>query len=189
MFETATTPCPTPKTNQNLRTLTYTHIRRHLGQHPTRQPPQDESTKSANPHPYTWSYLEGKNMWPRTPTPSLSPIRMLKWKSIKLVGQTQEKKLAQNSVSPNNCCLIPNQPHEYQLPRLPVFGFHPFQTAAWKHHAVLAPAAPIQRRPLCAEVSPQSRPPWHSKLLKIGWKISSLVGKTPLSSGGLPAEP
>ena len=49
-----------PKTNpKNPCTLTHTHhqlnVRRHLGRHPARQPPQNESNKSVNLHPYTWS--------------------------------------------------------------------------------------------------------------------------------------
>ena len=34
---------------------TPTHTRRHLQWHPVWQPPRNESTKSANPHPPTWS--------------------------------------------------------------------------------------------------------------------------------------
>ena len=35
-----------PKTNQNLRTLTHSHIRRHLGRHPARQHPPKTNPKN-----------------------------------------------------------------------------------------------------------------------------------------------
>ena len=64
-----TYPTAPPKTNQNLRTLTHTHTHIQTTPCPT-GPPQTESKKSANPHPYTWSknpyrssYLGKKKTW------------------------------------------------------------------------------------------------------------------------------
>ncbi len=41
--------------NENIIDDTLPDSPRHLGRHPARQPPQNQSKKSATPHPYTWS--------------------------------------------------------------------------------------------------------------------------------------
>ena len=75
------------------------------------------------------------------------------------------------------------------LPRLPVFGFHPFSNGRFEHR--VCPTGPFWRllRPskgsrFVQRCHPSLAPPWHGKLLKIGWKMS-----TPLFFRGLSSEP
>lgn len=113
---------------------------------------------------------------------------MLKWKSIKLVGQTQEQKAHPKQCLPEQ--LLSHSQSATRIPTTPATrlrvssvsnGRETNITSAPVSGRILAPAAPIQRRPLCAEVSPQSRPPW--RVENRGYRLSLRESKKTLPAG------